>query len=88
MLKMAACRTQERANEAIEEIVKAVPDKPRENLEFLKLELDSLQSVREFAQNFLAKNIPLHVLICNAGIMATPFGKTKDGFEVSDHHSR
>jgi len=76
-----ACRTQERANEAIQDIIKTVPDKPQENLEFLKLELDSLQSVREFAQSFLSKNIPLHLLTCNAGVMGCPFGKTRDGIE-------
>jgi NAD(P)-dependent dehydrogenase (short-subunit alcohol dehydrogenase family) len=34
-----------------------------------------------FVSRYLAKNRPLHILINNAGIMSTPFGKTVDGFE-------
>jgi len=32
--------------------------------------------------SFNKKNIPLHILINNAGIMATPFSLTKDGYEI------
>jgi len=45
------------------------------------LDLSSLASVRSCALKFLEKNEPLHLLILNAGIMAPPFSKTKDGFE-------
>lgn len=48
----------------------------------LVLDLSSLQSVEEFAANFQALNLPLKMLICNAGIMATPYQQTKDGFEI------
>jgi len=36
----------------------------------MALDLNDLKSVREFAAAFKAKNLPLHILICNAGIMA------------------
>lgn len=51
-------------------------------IDVLKLELDSLQSVRHFAEQFLKKNQALNILVCNAGVMATPEGQTKDGFET------
>ena len=42
-----------------------------------KLELDSLENVRAFVSRFLAKDLPLHILINNAGIMACPLSYTK-----------
>ena len=47
-----------------------------------ELELDSLDSVRAFAERFLARNRPLNLLINNAGVMACPLGHTRDGFEM------
>ena len=38
------------------------------NVEFMKLDLASLQSTKDFIESFKQKNLPLHVLICNAGI--------------------
>ena len=52
-----------------------------DKLEVDKLELDSFASVDAFVQRFLAKKRPLHILINNAGIMATPLAYTVDGFE-------
>jgi len=51
------------------------------NVEAIKLDLDSFGGVRQFVDNFLARGLPLHILINNAGIMATPYGKTVDGWE-------
>lgn len=45
------------------------------------LDLSSLDSIREFVKIFLAKYDRLDVLVNNAGVMACPFAKTKDGFE-------
>lgn len=48
----------------------------------LQLDLADLASVRRFAEEF-KKNYPrLVLLINNAGVMAPPFSKTKDGFEL------
>lgn len=47
----------------------------------LKLDLDSLESVRTCAKEFLSKSDKLNILITNAGIRHVPFSKTKDGFE-------
>lgn len=51
-------------------------------VELLKIDLNSFESVREAAQIFLQKSKTLNVLINNAGVMATPKGKTADGFET------
>lgn len=47
--------------------------------EVRKLDLASLASVREFAQGFDGE---LHLLINNAGVMASPLRRTEDGFEL------
>ena len=51
-------------------------------IELLHLDMTSLDSVRQCAKDVLSKSKQLHVLICNAGVMATPEGRTKDGFET------
>jgi NAD(P)-dependent dehydrogenase (short-subunit alcohol dehydrogenase family) len=52
------------------------------NLELVELDLASLKSVRACADQLLAKGEPFDVVIANAGVMATPFGHTVDGFET------
>ncbi|RSL50083.1 hypothetical protein CEP54_012126 [Fusarium duplospermum] len=49
---------------------------------FLELSLDSLENVRACAVEYLSKSNTLDILIGNAGVMATPEGPTKDGFET------
>jgi NAD(P)-dependent dehydrogenase (short-subunit alcohol dehydrogenase family) len=51
-------------------------------LELVELDLASLKSVRACADALLAKGEPFDVIIANAGVMATPFGHTVDGFET------
>ena len=48
----------------------------------VEIHLDSLVSVRKAAEEFKARFDRLDILICNAGIMATPEGKTEDGLEL------
>jgi NAD(P)-dependent dehydrogenase (short-subunit alcohol dehydrogenase family) len=52
------------------------------SVEVMELDLASLDSVRRFAEAFLAKYDRLDGLVNNAGVMATPQGKTVDGFET------
>jgi NAD(P)-dependent dehydrogenase (short-subunit alcohol dehydrogenase family) len=54
----------------------------RGSIEVAALDLASLESVRAFASAFLAKHDALHGLVNNAGVMNTPAGKTRDGFEA------
>ncbi|KAK4693809.1 hypothetical protein P7C71_g3654, partial [Lecanoromycetidae sp. Uapishka_2] len=51
-------------------------------VELLEMDNNSLESVRAAAKRFLGKSDRLNVLVCNAGIMASPEGKTVDGFET------
>jgi NAD(P)-dependent dehydrogenase (short-subunit alcohol dehydrogenase family) len=55
---------------------------PAAIVEVMALDLADLASVRRFAEEFLARSEPLHLLINNAGVMALPFRKTADGFEM------
>jgi NAD(P)-dependent dehydrogenase (short-subunit alcohol dehydrogenase family) len=52
------------------------------SFELVALDLASLKSVRECAGELLAKGQFFDVVIANAGVMATPFGHTADGFET------
>jgi NAD(P)-dependent dehydrogenase (short-subunit alcohol dehydrogenase family) len=52
------------------------------DLEVRELELASLASVRSCAEGFLGDHDRLDVLVNNAGVMACPFGRTSDGFEL------
>lgn len=54
---------------------------PTAELELLHLDLGSLDSVRAAVRSLLDDGRPLHGLVANAGIMATPFGRTVDGHE-------
>jgi NAD(P)-dependent dehydrogenase (short-subunit alcohol dehydrogenase family) len=51
-------------------------------LELLQLDLASLNSVRVCADVLLAKQESFDLVVANAGVMATPFGRTLDGFET------
>uniref|UniRef100_Q01RR6 Probable oxidoreductase n=1 Tax=Solibacter usitatus (strain Ellin6076) TaxID=234267 RepID=Q01RR6_SOLUE len=50
--------------------------------ELTALDLADLKSVRACADGLIAKGEPFDVVIANAGVMATPFGHTADGFET------
>jgi len=75
-----ACRNIQLGNEAIQKIKKQTGHK---NIICLPLDLSSLQSVREFKNNFAdAKYGKISVLINNAGLQNVGKTKyTKDGFE-------
>ncbi|MBO1326006.1 SDR family NAD(P)-dependent oxidoreductase [Acetobacter sp. TBRC 12305] len=50
--------------------------------ELTALDLADLASVRACADRLNAQGAPFDLVIANAGVMATPFGHTKDGFET------
>eukprot|EP01060_Flectonema_neradi_P030703 TRINITY_DN450_c0_g2_i3.p1 TRINITY_DN450_c0_g2~~TRINITY_DN450_c0_g2_i3.p1 ORF type:complete len:294 (+),score=60.86 TRINITY_DN450_c0_g2_i3:50-931(+) len=74
-----ACRNASKAKEAMDDIKEVVPTA---QLTFLKLDLNSLKAVRESAEEFKKMNLPLDVLINNAGLAAF-HGVTVDGFETT-----
>ncbi|CAN8104256.1 unnamed protein product [Discula destructiva] len=53
---------------------------PDVTLTFIELDMTSLSSVKDAMQQGFT-HAQLHILICNAGIMATPAELTKDGIE-------
>ncbi|KAI8641290.1 hypothetical protein BD408DRAFT_310144, partial [Parasitella parasitica] len=73
------CRTLAKSNGAIDEIKKTVP---QADLIPMQLDLSDLSSIKAFAIEFLLLDLPLNILINNAGIMACPKSFTKDGFET------
>ncbi|MGM0620833.1 MAG: oxidoreductase [Bacteroidota bacterium] len=54
---------------------------PEGKIKVAELDLADLDSVRRFAKNYQQNHNRLNVLLNNAGIMTTPYFKTKDGFE-------
>lgn len=75
-----ACRYQAKAKIAIDSIIATSTKEPQPSLEFIQLELSDLESVRSCAREFLEKDIPLHVLVLNAGLAV--HGKTAQGYEM------
>ncbi len=74
-----AARNMEKSEKAVKKIKKELP---HADLRPMHLDLSDLASVAAFAENFKASFSRLDLLINNAGIMAPPFGKTKNGFEL------
>jgi NAD(P)-dependent dehydrogenase (short-subunit alcohol dehydrogenase family) len=52
------------------------------SLDLVELDLADLKSVRACADALVTKGKPFDLVIANAGVMATPFGYTADGFET------
>jgi len=52
------------------------------SFDLIEIDLASLRSVRAAADKLLADGRSFDVIIANAGVMATPLGRTEDGFEV------
>src|SRR5207253_6203220 len=55
---------------------------PPARLEVARLDLADLSSVRAFSERFLANHDRLDLLVNNAGLMAAPYRRTADGFEL------
>ncbi|GKV05790.1 hypothetical protein SLEP1_g17757 [Rubroshorea leprosula] len=51
-------------------------------VDVLELDLSSIKSINAFAESFNALNIPLNILINNAGIMFCPYRLSQDGIEM------
>lgn len=76
-----ACRNMDSGNRAALEIIKSTGNK---NVECLQLDLASLDSVRQFAEQFQSHHQELHALVCNAGVWFPMEKKNKsdDGYEI------
>ncbi|MDE2816289.1 MAG: oxidoreductase [Chloroflexota bacterium] len=75
---LLGCRSAAKAEEALEKIR---ADHSAADLEYVALDLADLASVRR-AADVVAAEPRLDGLLNNAGVMRTPYGLTKDGFET------
>ncbi|HUJ57822.1 MAG TPA: SDR family oxidoreductase [Kofleriaceae bacterium] len=75
---ICACRSPDKAQPVIDEIKRTTGN---DQVELVTLDLGDLASVRRCAEQLLARDIPIHGLINNAGL-AGQRGTTKDGFEI------
>jgi NAD(P)-dependent dehydrogenase (short-subunit alcohol dehydrogenase family) len=80
-LVVGAVRDLNKAETATAEVKKDAVDHGG-GFELVALDLASRNSVRACADALLAAGKPFDVVIANAGVMATPFGHTSDGFET------
>jgi retinol dehydrogenase 12 len=83
---IVACRSLERANEAIKAIEQEVESSGKPSaqgrIRALEIDLSRLDSIDRAAQSFLALDLPLHVLILNAGLLPMASNhRSFDGFE-------
>lgn len=74
-----ACRNLEKGQKALTTLQERVPDA---KASLLQLDLADLDSVRTAAKELQERYKRIDVLINNAGVMALPYCKTKDGFEM------
>ena len=73
-----ACRSASRGESALGRIKESAPSG---QTRLMPLDLGDLASIDAFAESFTRDYENLDLLINNAGIMATPYRTTKDGFE-------
>jgi NAD(P)-dependent dehydrogenase (short-subunit alcohol dehydrogenase family) len=76
---LLACRDAARARTALAAIRQA---HPAARVEFVRVDLASLESVEEAAAEIADRAGELDVLVNNAGVMAPPPGQSADGFEL------
>lgn len=72
------CRSPSKGAVAVASIQELIP---KADIRLLVLDQMDLSSVVSAAKTFTSKESKLHCLINNAGIMAVPFEKSKDGYE-------
>jgi len=76
------CRDIAKGNEAKTEILNSSELKQEERLIVMVCDLASLNTIKIFGEQWRNLNLPIHVLLNNAGIMACSRSTTVDGFEM------
>lgn len=74
-----ACRNATKGQAALDTIKAEHPDAA---VTLMALDLADQKSVKDFAEAFTRKYDRLDILLNNAGLMAPPLSRTKDGFEM------
>jgi NAD(P)-dependent dehydrogenase (short-subunit alcohol dehydrogenase family) len=78
-----ACRSEEKAREAIHRLRETLSFTSNINITYLPLDLSSLSSIHTSAARFLEKEERLDVLFCNAGVMVPDRREvTKEGYDM------
>lgn len=54
-----------------------------DQVEGLLLDLASFDSIKNFVEEFKELQLPLHILVHNAGVFGIPYTITEDGVEMS-----
>jgi NAD(P)-dependent dehydrogenase (short-subunit alcohol dehydrogenase family) len=78
---VGTARDLDKAKRTTPEVSKAAAESGS-SFEVIELDLSSLKSVRAAADKLVSDGRLFDIVIANAGVMATPFGKTEDGFET------
>ncbi|MBN1388960.1 MAG: SDR family NAD(P)-dependent oxidoreductase [Bacteroidales bacterium] len=80
-----ASRSRRKGEEAKSGIMKEVPDA---KITVMRLDMVDLDCVKTFSEEFKKRYKRLDIVMNNAGIMTTPYFRTKDGFEgqMSTNH--
>ena len=76
-----ASRTESKGLEAIKSIRESIGNSTTD-LQYVQLDLASFSSIRSAAARVQSSTDRLDILICNAGVMALPPGKTEQGHEI------
>ncbi|EPS60360.1 hypothetical protein M569_14443 [Genlisea aurea] len=74
------CRNKERGETALSEIQSATGNK---NVYLELCDVSSISDVKSFASRFSEKNVPLHVLVNNAGLLESNRITTSEGYELN-----
>ncbi|KAA8522420.1 hypothetical protein F0562_013219 [Nyssa sinensis] len=74
-----AVRNTDTGRKVKEAILKEIPNA---KIDVMELDLSSMASIRKFASEYNSSDLPLNLLINNAGVMAPPFMLSQDNIEL------
>ncbi|KAF8106684.1 hypothetical protein N665_0135s0029 [Sinapis alba] len=74
------CRSKERGQEALSKIQNSTGN---QNVYLEVCDLSSVNDIKSFASSFASKDVPVHVLVNNAGLLENKRTNTPEGFELN-----
>ena len=74
-----ACRSQKKGEDALARMRQEVPGT---DIELMSVDMGDQLSIRAFAAAYKKKHRRLHLLVNNAGVVAQPLSRTRQGFEL------
>ncbi|CAH8384600.1 unnamed protein product [Eruca vesicaria subsp. sativa] len=74
------CRNKERGQEALSKIQNSTGN---QNVYLEVCDLSSFNDIKSFASSFASKDVPVHVLVNNAGFLENKHTTTPEGFELN-----